>query len=64
MRRSTFLILSRRRVDVANAVGVTHQTFMAIDGDKYSPTLGPACRRAEVFGTPLDAVFRYLKPTD
>jgi len=44
---------------LAEKVGVTRQTLIAIEAAKYSPTLELAFRIAAVFGKPLDAVFQY-----
>ncbi|MBZ4394416.1 helix-turn-helix transcriptional regulator [Myxococcus sp. K38C18041901] len=40
-------------------VGLTRQTIAAIEAGKYSPSLETAFRIAEVFGKPLEAVFRW-----
>ncbi len=45
--------------ELAEKIGMTRQTIVAIEKDKYSPSLEAAFRIAEVFGEPLDAVFRY-----
>jgi len=44
---------------LAEKVGVTRQTIIAIEGDKYSPSLEVAFRIARVFGVPLEEVFQY-----
>ena len=44
---------------LAEKVGVTRQTIIAIEGDKYSPSLEVAFRIARVFGAPLEEVFQY-----
>jgi putative transcriptional regulator len=44
---------------LAEKVGVTRQTVIAIEQDKYSPSLEVAFRIAYAFGVPLDEVFRY-----
>jgi len=44
---------------LAEKVGVTRQTVIAIEGDKYSPSLEVAFRIARVFGVPLEEVFQY-----
>lgn len=44
---------------LAERVGVTRQTIIAIENAKYSPTLELAFRIAEVFGKPLGDVFEY-----
>jgi putative transcriptional regulator len=38
---------------------VTRQTVIAIEQDKYSPSLDVAFRIARVFGVPLEEVFQY-----
>jgi putative transcriptional regulator len=45
--------------ELADVIGVTRQTVIAIEGDKYSPSLETAFRIAEVFGVPLEQVFQY-----
>ena len=42
---------------LAEQVGVTRQTIVAIENAKYSPTLELAFRIAHVFGRPLEEVF-------
>jgi putative transcriptional regulator len=44
---------------LADRIGVTRQTVNAIEGEKYSPSLEVAFRIAQVFGAPLEAVFRF-----
>jgi len=45
--------------ELADAVGVTRQTIVAIEKGKYSPTLEIAFRMAHVFKVPLDEIFSY-----
>jgi putative transcriptional regulator len=49
---------------LAEKIGVTRQTVIAIEGDKYSPSLEVAFRIAHVFGVPLDQVFQYEANSD
>lgn len=44
---------------LADRVGVTRQTIIAIEAAKYSPTLELAFQIAAVFGKPLGDVFSY-----
>jgi putative transcriptional regulator len=44
---------------LADKVGVTRQTIVAIEAAKYSPSLELAFRIAHVFGVPLEDVFTY-----
>ena len=46
---------------LADKIELTRQTVVAIEGDKYSPSLETAFRIAGVFGVPLEKVFRYGK---
>jgi putative transcriptional regulator len=48
--------------DLAEQVGVTRQTIVAIEKAKYSPSLELAFRIAAVFGKPLEEVFIYEPP--
>lgn len=45
--------------ELADAIGVTRQTVIAIELDKYSPSLETAFKIARVFRVPLEAVFQY-----
>jgi putative transcriptional regulator len=44
---------------LAEQIGVTRQTVIAIEQGKYSPSLEVAFRIAGVFGVPLGEVFQY-----
>lgn len=44
---------------LAEKVGVTRQTIVAIENAKYSPSLELAFQIARVFDTPLEEVFSY-----
>jgi putative transcriptional regulator len=46
---------------LAERVGVTRQTIVAIEQGKYTPSLELAFRIAVVFGVPLEEVF-FLDP--
>jgi putative transcriptional regulator len=48
---------------LAEKVGVTRQTIIAIEKGKYSPSLELAFRIALAFGVPLEEVFSY-EPED
>lgn len=50
------------QAQLAEQVGVTRQTIIAIEQGKYSPSLEMAFRIARVFGVPLDDVFEYPDP--
>jgi putative transcriptional regulator len=44
---------------LAEKVGVTRQTIIAIEKDKYSPSLEVAFKICNEFSVPLEAVFNY-----
>jgi putative transcriptional regulator len=47
------------QADLAERVGVTRQTIIAIEQGRYSPSLEVAFQIARVFDAPLDDVFQY-----
>ncbi len=47
------------QADLADKVGVTRQTIIAIEQGKYSPSLEMAFQIAHVLGVRLDEVFQY-----
>ena len=47
------------QAELAERVGVTRQTIIAIEQGRYSPSLETAFQLARVFGVPLDDVFQY-----
>lgn len=49
---------------LAEKVGVTRQTIIAMEQERYSPSLELAFRIALVFGVPLEAVFSYDAETE
>lgn len=47
------------QAELAERVGVTRQTIIAIEQGRYSPSLEMAFQLARVFGVGLDQVFQY-----
>jgi putative transcriptional regulator len=47
------------QVDLAKRIGVTRQTLIAIEQERYSPSLELAFQISRVFGVGLDDVFQY-----
>jgi putative transcriptional regulator len=47
------------QADLAERVGVTRQTIIAIEQGRYSPSLEMAFQIASIFNVPLDQVFHY-----
>ena len=45
--------------ELAKKAGVTRQTIIALEAQKYSPSLELAFRIAKVFNVPLEEVFQY-----
>jgi len=52
------------QADLAERVGVTRQTIIAIEKGRYSPSLEMAFEIARVFNVPLDEVFQYPNAGD
>ncbi len=48
------------QAQLAERVGVTRQTIIAIEQGRYSPSLEMAFRIARVFNVGLDDVFQYM----
>ena len=51
--------LNMTQQDLADKIGVTRQTVIAIEQDKYSPSLETAFKVALALGVPLDQCFQY-----
>ena len=47
------------QAELAERIGVTRQTVIAIEQGRYSPSLEMAFQIARVFEAPLDEVFQY-----
>lgn len=47
------------QAELADKVGVTRQTIIAIEQERYSPSLEVAFKIASALGKPLDQVFHY-----
>ena len=59
IRALRFAAAEMTQAELADRVGVTRQTIIAIEQGRYSPSLEAAFQIAQVFGVPLDAVFHY-----
>lgn len=46
-----------RQEDLANALGVTRQTIIAIENEKYAPSLALAIKLAKLLGRPVEEIF-------
>ncbi len=58
IRTLRFLANEMTQAELGQRVGLTRQTIAAVEAGKYSPSLETAFRIAEVFGKPLEEVFR------
>ena len=47
------------QAELAERVGVTRQTILAVEQGRYSPSLEVAFRIAAAFGVPLEQVFEW-----
>ena len=45
--------------ELADAIGMTRQTIIAIEQNKYAPSLEAAFKIADAFRVPLEQVFRW-----
>jgi putative transcriptional regulator len=45
--------------ELANKVGCTRQTIIALEQNRYVPSIELAFRVAKAFGVPLEEVFQY-----
>ena len=64
IRKLRFLNEEMTQQHLAEKVGVTRQTIIAMEQGKYSPSLELAFRIALVFGVPLEEVFTYDAETE
>jgi len=64
IRKLRFLNEEMTQQHLAEKVGVTRQTIIAMEQGKYSPSLELAFRIALVFGVPLEEVFSYEADTE
>lgn len=64
IRKLRFLNNEMTQQALAKQVGVTRQTIISLEKNKYSPSLELAFRIALVFDEPLTAVFSYDLPED
>jgi putative transcriptional regulator len=63
IRRLRFERGEMTQAELAERVGVTRQTIIAIEQGRYSPSLEMAFQIAAAMGVPLDDVFQYPAAT-
>ena len=59
IRRLRFEANEMTQAELAEKAGVTRQTIIALEAQKYSPSLELAFKIAKVFNVPLEKVFQY-----
>ena len=59
IRRLRFESGEMTQQQLADRVGVTRQTIIAIEAGKYAPSLPLAFRIAQTFALPIEKVFQY-----
>lgn len=59
IRKQRFMHDEMTQQALADAVGVTRQTIISLEQEKYSPSLELAFKIAKVFDLPLEEVFSY-----
>ena len=59
IRTLRFLAQEMTQAELGERVGLTRQTIAAVEAGMYSPSLETAFRIADVFGKPLEEVFRW-----
>ena len=64
IRKLRFFHSEMTQQQLAEKVGVTRQTIIAMEQDKYSPSLELAFRIARIFNVPLEEVFSYEATED
>ena len=64
IRRYRFHCAEMTQKQLAEAIGVSRQTIMAIEGNKYPPSLEVAFRIANVFGASIEDIFFYEPDVD
>ena len=63
MRNNIRVLRAMRKVtqeELASALGVTRQTIIAIENEKYNPSLELAFKIAKYFETSIEETFQYV----
>lgn len=59
VRRIRLARTSFTQADLAQKIGVTRQTVIAIEGGRYSPSLELAFRLSHALGEPIEKIFQF-----
>lgn len=62
IRKQRFLKDEMTQQELADAVGCTRQTIVALEAGKYTPSLGLAFRIANLFEKSIHDIFEYREP--
>ena len=62
IRRLRFANREMTQAELAQLVGVTRQTIIAVEQGRYSPSLEMAFQIAQALNAPFDEVFQYPNP--
>ncbi|MBI3839194.1 MAG: helix-turn-helix transcriptional regulator [Planctomycetia bacterium] len=62
IRRLRFDYAEMTQAELAERVGVTRQTIIALESGKYFPSLALAFKLARCFGVTVEDVFQYDEP--
>lgn len=62
IRKLRFQANEMTQQELAELVGVSRQTIVAIEKGNYSPSLELAFKLARAFDSTLDEVFQYIEP--
>lgn len=63
LRRLRFEQSEMTQDELARAAGITRQTVIALEAQRYAPSLDLAFRLARVFDKPINEVFYWSEPT-
>lgn len=63
LRELRFAAGEMTQAELADRIGMTRQTVIAIEQGRYAPSLEVAFKIAQVFAVPLEQVFQYPEET-
>ena len=63
IRTLRFMAGEMTQAELAKRIGMTRQTIIAIEQERYSPSLEAAFQIARALNTPLEEVFQYVDDT-
>lgn len=64
IRRLRFENNEMTQQELANEIGVTRQTIIAVEAEKYCPSLDLAFRFAHFFECSIEDIFKYTEPVN